>query len=369
MQKVNKLIVYLVLTLGIVYTTNAQDKKNDWTAEDLKGKVKKMTIRGFRAEPGPNSSAIKGRLVHTTVKTYTESGYLLESISSIGGSSVGKGPELPFRSAKIVYKYDKYNTLVGSCSYNTQGQLEDSSIHEVDERGNRIIWKIFKGNKVQEWEYISEYDNTGNLLETNDYHWGQLITRHTYRYNDHNKVTMESDHGPDGRLQGRRVMKYDENWNKIEMTEFDGSGNFVSKHTYFYNDYNWVIEEREYLTDGVEKYTRIVTDYDNLGNVSELHQYDENGKLIYYGKFDKFKNHLADITYAPDGRIREKITAQYKYDSYGNELEELLQLSEKSPVIKSIYKYEYDVEGNWIRKTVFEDGEAVRIAERDLEYF
>lgn len=358
-----------LLLIGLAFRTYGEDKKNDWVAEDLKGKVKSMTIRGFRAEHGPDGVAIKGRLVHTTIKRYNENGYLLESTSSIGGTSVGSGPALPYRSARIVYQYDKYNTLVGSCSYNTEGQLQDSSVHIVDERGNRITWKIFKANKVQEWEYVSEYDNNGNLLETNDYQWGKLLTRHTYRYNDANKVTMESENGPDGHLQGRHTYRYDENMNMIEKIDFNGNGDFVSRHTYAYNDYNWVIEEHEFKSDLSDKSTKILTEYDNLGNVAELRQFDENGKLIYYGKFDRYKNHLADITYGPDGSVREKVTAQYKYDSYGNEIEEILQLAERSPALKSTYKYEYDVEGNWIRKTVYEDGEAVRIAERELEYY
>jgi hypothetical protein len=63
------------------------------------------------------------------------------------------------------------------------------------------------------------------------------------------------------------------------------------------------------------------------------------------------------------------VTAEYKYDSYGNEIEELLRLAERVPPIKSVYKYDYDYMGNWIKKTVFEDGEPVRTTERDLQYY
>jgi hypothetical protein len=90
---------------------------------------------------------------------------------------------------------------------------------------------------------------------------------------------------------------------------------------------------------------------------------------MYYGKFDRFGNHLADIAYNADGAIREKVIASYKYDEFDNEIEEILQLSEKMPAMKSTTKYEYDYSGNWIRKTVYEDGEPVRIAEREIEYY
>ena len=363
-----RLFVATCILAGLSFSSFGQDKKNDLAAEDLRGKVQAMTIRGFRAQAGLAGSVLKGNLVHTTIKKYNTNGYLLESTSSIGGNKIGN-IDMPYRSAKIVYKYDKYNNLLSSCSYNTEGKLVDSSIHEVDKMGNRIIWKIFKGNGYQEWEYVSEYDNTGNLLETNDYQWSKLIARHTYRYNDNSKCVMESDYNPDGRLNLKRQFRYDENWNKVEEIEFNGNGSYHARRTFGYNQWGKAVEEREYLTDGSEEHTKVLKEYDTEDNVIEIRQYDIKGKLVYLGKFDKHNNHLADITYNADGSIREKVTAEYKYDAFGNEIEELLRLAERVAAIKSTYKYEYDFMGNWIKKTVFEDGEPVRIAERDLVYY
>ncbi len=361
----------ILLLFGLSFSSfcqEKQDKTNDLEAEDLRGKVQTMTIRGFRAEGGMQGSVLKGSLVHTTIKKYNTSGYLLESTSAIGGNKIGTYT-MPYRSARIAYKYDNHNNLLSSCSYNTQGLLEDSSVHEVDKMGNRLIWKIFKRNGYQEWEYVSEYDNAGNLLETNDYHWKLLVTRHTYRYNDNSKCVMESDYDPEGRLVLKKVNKYDELLNKVEVVEYKGNGSYSTRRTYVYNQWGKAIEEREYKTDGSEQCTKILNEYDNKDNLIQIKQFDENGRLLYLGKFDMYHNHLADITYNVDGSIREKVTAEYKYDAYGNEIEELLRLAEKVPAIKSTYKYEYDYMGNWIKKTVFEDGDPVRMSERELVYF
>lgn len=363
-----RLVAVAYLLVGLVWSSYGQDKKNDLYAEDLRGNVKSIKIRGFKANSGGGGTAVKGGLIHTTEKEYTVNGYLTRSTSSIGGNKIGT-VEIPYRSATIKYKYDKYNNLLGSCSYNTQGYLEDSSVHEVDKRGNRIIWKIFKGNGAQEWEYVSEYDNNGNLLEVNDYHWTKLVTRHTYRYNDHSRCTMESDYTPDGRLKQKKLYSYDEKWQRIEETIFDGTGAFSARHTYGYNQWGNPVEEREYTTDGSERHTKILREYDKEDNVIEIRQFDVNGRMIYQGKFDKYGNHLADITYNANGSVREKVTADYSYDSFGNETEEILRLSERAPAIKSVYKYEYDYEGNWTKKTVFEDGEPVRITEREISYY
>lgn len=370
LAQVVKVLGVTCLFLGAGYPLMAQKKKGetDWANESLKGRVKEMKIRGFRADAGPDKMVLKGAMIHTTTKSYTDHGYLLESTSSIGGNSIN-GIKIPYRSARIVYKYDKNDNLLGSCSYNTYNQLEDSSIHVVDEMGNRMIWKIFKGNGVQEWEYVSEYDNTGHLLETSDYHWGKLIMRHTYRNNDYGKCIMQSDYGPDARLVSKKTFSYDDRWNKIEETAFKGNGSFDVRHTYKYDGLNRMIEEREYASDLSEQCTLLKNTYDNEGNVIHIEQYDERGKLVYEGKFDSHGNHLSDISYNADGSIREKVTAQYKYDAYDNEIEEILKLAERMSAIHSVYNYDYDMTGNWVKKTVYEDGEPVRIAEREISYY
>lgn len=369
-----RIFVVVVLLIGLSLSAFGQrgrsDQKqgNDLNVEGLKGKVKSMTIRGFRASAGIQGTVLKGNLVHTTIKKYNLSGYLLESKSSIGGNTIN-GIDMPYRSARIIYKYDNHNNLIGSCSYDTYGKLQDSSVHFVDKMGNRLFWQIYKGNGFQEWEYISEYDNAGNLLETNDHYRRKLETRHTYIYNELGKCVMENDFYPDGRVKLKKVLTYDDNGWNTEIVEYNGNGSFALKHTYLYDQAGRRIEEREYKTDLSDVYSRILTEYDNEGNVVGLKQYNEAGKMIYQGKMDKYGNHLADIGYNPDGSVHDKITAQYKYDEFGNEIEELLYFTENSPSVKSTYKYVYDMDGNWIRKTVWEDGAPVRITEREIDYF
>jgi hypothetical protein len=360
--------IFAATLLLVSFALTSHGQKNDLNAEGLKGKVKSVTTRGFRAVAGIQGTVLKGSLVHTTIKKYDYAGYLLESTSSIGGNKVA-GVEMPYRSARIAYKYDNQHNLVSSCSYDTRGNLQDSSLHFVDKRGNRVYWQIYKGNGYQEWEYITEYDNAGNLLESNDYYRSKLLTRHMYRYNDQGQCITENELNPDGTLKLKKIFSYDADGNKSEALEFNGNGSFSIRHTYLYNSMRLVIEEREYLVDASDVYSKILTTYDAEGNMIELKQYNDKGKMIYYGKLDKYGNHLSDIGYNPDGSIHDKITAQYKYDEFGNELEEYLYFSQGGYAVKSTYKYVYDMDGNWVKKTVWEDGEPVRIAERDIDYY
>lgn len=360
-----KQFICAFILLNIFFTGRAQEKP-DVVSEGLKGDIKSIIIRGYSATTVDGKTK-KTFPIATTIKRFNEAGLLTETISGTGYDTVPvKGTNI--RGARIVYKYDHLNNLLGSCSYYTDGRLSDSSIHEVDKMGNRTFWKIFKGGTVPVWEYVREYDNVGNLLETNDFHNGKLELRHTYRYDDNSRCIKESDYDPYGRLKWEENTKYDAKGLKTESIDFNTVTGVETRFYYKYNEKGLPIEEYEYTGENTKKFKKKLTNYDADGNVIELKQYSENGILLYEGRFDKYGNHLADVAYNEDGSLHDKITAEYKYDSRGNEIEEALHYTDGSGAI-SIGKYEYDQKNNWIRKTVFEDGEATRLIEREITYY
>ncbi|MES2702640.1 MAG: hypothetical protein V4649_08380 [Bacteroidota bacterium] len=360
-----KFSILVVLCIGFSLSLSAQEE-NDLTAEKLKGPLKSIIIRGYRGEI-KNGKPRKTRALHTTTKTFNRRGFLTETTSTIGGDTVA-GQGITFKSARLIYKYDDNNHLIGSTSYDANGRIKDSSIQAVDKMGNRVEWVIYKADGSRDWMYISEYDLAGNLLETNEYKREKLETRHTYRYNDQNQCNMESEYNADNRLAWKETFKYDGKGNKTEVLDFKGNGSFDARYTYKYNDIGKPVEEHEYQTEDENKYKKILTKYDNDGNVVEIVQYNENGKLDYIGKLDKYGNHLADVQYGPDGTIKQRITAEYKFDDMENETEEILvYLDGSKTVTKS--SYEYDKNGNWTKKVVLEDGEVSRIVEREIVYY
>jgi len=360
-----KQYILIFFLLNLPAALRAQDK-TDVANEGLKGSVRTMTVKGFSAET-VNGRTKKSFPIATTIKRFNQQGMLTETVSGTGYDTVVvKGTNI--RGARIAYKYDEQNNLVSSMSYFTDGRLSDSSTHEVDKMGNRTFWKIYRGNGSIAWEYVREYDNVGNLLEINDYHNGKLETRHTYRYNDNSKCIKESDYDEYGRLKVEQVMKYDERGNRTEMTEYNTADGSEVRHYYKYNAAGKCTEEYEYATATAKKYKKTLNFYDQQNNLIEIKQYAENGVQLYEGRFDSYGNHLADIAYNPDGSLHDQITAEYKYDSRGNEIEEMLHYTDGASAA-SISKYEYDMANNWIKKTVFEDGEATRLIEREIEYY
>jgi len=356
-----KILIFLLVSLSL--QSSAQDK-TDLASEGFKGNIKSIAIRGYSAET-VDGKTVRGWPITTTIKRFNPHGFLTETISGTGRDTIPvKGTNV--KGARIVYKYDDLDVLLSTSSYYTDGKLDDSSTHEVDKMGNRTFWKIYKAGGLLNWEYVREYDNVGNLLEINDYHQGHLETRHTYRYNDQSKCTKESDFDENGRLKWEENTKYDDRGNKTEAISFNTADGKETRRYFKYNEKNKPIEEDEYGAENTKKFKKTINNYDSQGNVIEIKQYAENGVQIYEGRFDKYGNHLADIAYNEDGSLHDKITAEYKYDSRGNETEEALHYTDGSGTT-SISTYEYDRENNWIRKTVFEDGEATRVINCILE--
>jgi hypothetical protein len=139
--------------------------------------------------------------------------------------------------------------------------------------------------------------------------------------------------------------------------------------TLMYDSKGKQIEEREYDGENAKRFKKIQTKYDNAGNVVEVHEYNEIGKLVYECKMDKQGNHTCDATYKADGKLKEKMTQIFKYDDKGNEVESIRYNAEGKPDIKTKYLYSYDKENNWFLKISYENDKPKRITERVIDYY
>lgn len=342
-------------------------EKSDLEKDGLKGKVKTMAIRGYKTGDAKSNFA-KSRLVHTTISRYNEKGYLLETESTAGIDTVDY-EVVRFKAARLTYRYDNLNNLTGGCSYKADGSLEDSTVYQVDSRGNKVNWYVYKSNGTIAASYVSEYNDHGDLLEANEYEYGKLKSRHTYKYNARYKVTEENEYGSNGHLKYTEVFKYDSKGQLTETTDYNENGSFETKYVYKYDAKGNVVEEDKYNEETSAVHARILTKYDDKGNAIAITQYASTGKLMYEGKMDSKGNHTVDITYNADGSMAEKITQAYKYDEHGNMIAEDRYMKDGTPDMKNTYTYEYDKAGNWIKKTTLEDGTPARITERDITYY
>lgn len=211
-------------------------------------------------------------------------------------------------------------------------RLQDKTIFKYDNKGNivqRLVYSLTDHGSGPIGERIFEYDEEGNLVTTK---WSSSYS------------------------QGKWMYKYDENGNQTEFIVHH-RGKVYKRTNYKYNEKGKVIEETLYNTD-------------DLLVERAIFDYDENGNKILIKMF------------APDERLKFRST--YKYDDRNNRIEEINFLKfgdDKANLEYAIandldkykehftFTYEYDNEGNWIKKTKYNNGEVVFVSEREYTYY
>ncbi|MRM82250.1 hypothetical protein [Riemerella anatipestifer] len=232
------------------------------------------------------------------------------------------------------------------------------SLCNGQEQQNRTNWKEF--NLKEKVKYLSEitYDvveengtlQKGNLKDHLEYRfheqghkveeiWYRLDNsslKWTYKY-DSVRKRIEACATPDDYFF---TYKYDEQSNKTEVNK--------------YIDGIWVWEER--------------FKYDTQNNLIEaiiFHLGDLYGQKNY--QYDAQGNRIEVNTYVPDGSLYNKKV--YRYDEKGNEIEVKTYNSYGRLESKQAYQYQYDKQGNWIKKTEYEDNKPIQITEREIQYY
>ena len=370
-----KRIKLTLLLVGAVSCAYAQSSalessgivKSDAEKDMLRGRVRSIAVTGFTVVR-VDGKLKKGREIHTSTKKFNPHGYILESTSTEGYDTIQEN-YIHLKAFRNTFKYDKNGILIGQNQYNGNGKLEDSTLYQVDVRGNKEDWNRYKSDGTLEWNHNTEYDNQGNRIEWSEYYRGKLKNRHTYKYDDYKNITEETFYDGEGRIKLKEVFSYDEKHNMTQVIDYGPGGNYQSRYTYKYNAKGNVIEERAYDREKSDKYKLLTTKYDADENPIEVNQYAENGKLVYQCKLDAKGNHTLDATYDKTGKLIEKVTQKYVYDEKGNEVENIRYDAKGKPVIKNKYIYSYDTEKNWFIKFCYENDKATRITERIIEYY
>ncbi len=218
--------------------------------------------------------------------------------------------------------------------------------------------------------YVFRYMENGNQYEDDDYLGGSLYGDHgrlqykrLYKYDETGMQTGVEEYSPDGKLHQRVVYKYDEKGNRIERLNYNAKGDL------------WY---------------RSVFGYDELGNKKECSKYDLQGELRehYTYSYDAKGNLLMEQHVmvsrnreaAKDGdkqsfsatnaeRMMDYVKT-YTYDDSGKLVSQLENISNFRLPFDVSYCYEnYDATGNWLRQVRVENKKKVSITDRLIEYY
>lgn len=235
------------------------------------------------------------------------------------------------------------------------------------------VERKFEINGSVNTDFLIQFDMAGRSIKEN-YAQKEYALEVYHQYDSiKNTETIEehpSTYKP-GKISRRTVYKYNTAGNiiQVDQSQFyrDNSPSYSQKSIFKYDAKSNLIERGQFFPD--QKPLKTIYKNDSKGNMVSFTTYGEAGKI--WGKetfkIDANGNVNDHAYYIVDTNIVEHSFA-FKYDKNKN----MIQKDYFKPGVKSTkytYTYEYDKKENWVKKIDFENGKAVLITERKLEYY
>ena len=241
---------------------------------------------------------------------------------------------------------------------NSNGELIGVAVAQLKEAQNlnfaipkTNVEALLKLKKVYASSIKSLYSFTGKKVKKNDLTELKLKGKvKTFTQTDYDAVEKFGEIQK-GEIDGKSIILFNDNGNKIEENQYKFDGSLKSKNTYKYEDSgNELIEHCNYNSVGSleEKYI-----YDK-GNIIEHSEYNSDGSLKSKNtrKYDDNGNEIEWKTYQSDGSLIHKYTYKYKYNYKGNKIEED-EYSKADTLYYSKTTYKYDDKGNMIKEDAY----------------
>ena len=281
----------IVLFVALIAQSCSNEKiENDWTADNLQGKVLSLSEFSYEAK------------------------------DRFGNIEKGERKRQSSYEYDQQIKYDEKGNKIERNSYNSDGSLVNKWTYKYDEKGNRTEANTYNSDGSLNLKLIFKYDEKGNITELNGYiSDGSLVGKDAYKYDEKGNKIEHKKYDSDGSLYFKYTHKYDEKGNEIEYNGYNSDGSLENKNSYKYEfdkQGNWIKQIK--FKDGIPEY------------ILER-QYE------YYDYITPYENNATASDDVSDGS-NVSSSKDYKYDDY-EEKEAMLETS-KTPV-KSSNKKEF----------------------------
>lgn len=229
MTKSSLIIVWYIIC-GFTSTSDIQNRENQQSNNDLKGKVKnciEITYRVFNSPTGERT-----KLFINKIKTAYNYHGDKTSISYLDKNGMLLN--------KITYNYDSNGKRINTDDSN--GLLGSKKTISHDEKGNKIeILSFNSGNTI-----IKKFNQFGLLKEDvmNNAN-KKIISRSIYEYDEKKNKISEENYNAENKLIQKISMKYDGLNNNIEV-EYHKSDTLLTKINNVFNSENLLIERDTY---------------------------------------------------------------------------------------------------------------------------
>ena len=211
------------------------------------------------------------------------------------------------------------------------------------------------------------YDPQGHIVERiqggKDTSQGVWPLRFTYAYNQDGRRVAEVIRDARGDLVKETRAVYDAQGNRSAELSAWGDGTFENVSLYAYDEFRRLKRGLHY--NAVQVVNRNLYTYDAAGRLvrerfERNYRYDATGhQIVTTDRFDA--GHDVAITYDERGQVQQKIVSdlrgqrqghsEFRYDERGSQIEERNYDAAGRLTDRKTYRYEYDTVGNWISET------------------
>ncbi len=273
--------------------------------------------------------------------------------------------------AEHVMDDEYYTTLCSVCGSDIwafEGLYTD--IRNYDEYGNLTRYTALdgEGNLIEEYFYLYEYDEEGNMLHSEQYWDEVLVEEDDYALGFFGEYLVKTQIVYyEGIVSS--VVEYDEYGNCVKMVMYDEEGNVSIEEAtqYEYNEEGEVLHSEQVgsYSDG-SVYKEVRNEYND--QISWVY-YDENGEVLFEiiseYEYDENGNVLSKKNYH-DGVLSDESIYVVVEDEWGDRAYEQMYIGYLEDGAKEVYEYNehgdnvreiaYDAEGNIVYEYRYEYG-------------
>ncbi len=276
-------------------------KKSDIVSQEEKefNKIKQLKVktRTKYAVFNDGSNQTPGKKVLLSVELFNKKGLLTKMTEQNSAGNV---------ISHYTFTYDSKGRPIKAEGKDDAGKL-NTQISKYDSHGNEIERSLISvGRKRYETNAVMKYDNSGNVIEINNF---------------------END-----KLRDQQLIEYENNVRR-KTFYLDKNGDTVLVSTPEYNSVGKLIKEERKEPNGATLTYNYK--YDSAGNLVEMVDYEtkRNYTSDEKGNVTEYKMYLLDG--------RRQIRLVFKYNSKGLQSEQIRYDNAESVVLHMVYEYEY----------------------------
>lgn len=186
------------------------------------------------------------------------------------------------------YLYDKFGNEINQTDFDNTGKFLKSSSAEYtyDNKGNILI--IIKKGTLKNENLIEKYsfNAAGNMISRTIFDSnGEFKGSALFLYDSAGMMREMISFKSDSTIKERDVSKYDEKKRRIEKIQYTSDSLITFKTTFVYNENNYLIESVKEQYGKPIDFKKMVTTYDNFGNILTITKFDQSDKPFRLQKY------------------------------------------------------------------------------------